>query len=89
MRNMYIVVMVVLMFFGAMRDSHALRCGNRIILKGDFITKILENCGTPAYEDFMIYNNRLTKMLVYKIGGRNQIIYLRNNFVIEVTSKGV
>lgn len=84
MRNMYIVILVVLMFFGAMRDSHALRCGNKIILEGDFILKVLKNCGKPIFSDFMMYRNHLTKMMVYRKDGRDQIIYLRNNFVIEV-----
>jgi hypothetical protein len=84
MRNLYVVVIVLLLCFGISRPSHALRCGNKIILEGDFILKVLKNCGKPVFTDFMMYNNHLTKMMVYKKDGRDQIIYLRNNFVIEV-----
>lgn len=77
----FILVAVLLV---SISDAHALRCGNKIILEGDFVLKVLKNCGKPVFTDFMIYRNHLTKMMVYKKDGRDQIIYLRNNFVIEV-----
>ena len=84
MRNLYIAIIVVLISFGVMNQAHALRCGTKLINKGDSILKVLEYCGQPVYSDYVVYRQRLTRLYIYKQGGREQRIYLRAGRVIGV-----
>ena len=83
MFNLTRFALVAILLF-TFSDASALRCGTKLILEGDFVLKVLKNCGKPIFTDFMLYNNHLTKLMVYKKNGRNQYIYLRNNFVVEI-----
>lgn len=84
MRNMYIAVIVILIAVVLSSPAHAMRCGTKLINKGDSILKVLEYCGQPIYSDYVIYGQRLTRLYIYKQGGREQRLYLRAGRVIGV-----
>jgi len=84
MKNLYIAIIIVLVSLSFVKDSYALRCGNKLINKGDSILKVLEYCGEPLYSDFAIVRDRLVRLYIYKQNGREQRIYLRNGTVIGV-----
>jgi hypothetical protein len=84
MRNLHIVVVVLLMCFGVMKEASALRCGNRLINEGDSILKVLEHCGQPIYSDYTMYRGRISKLYIYKQNGREQRIFIRSGTVIGV-----
>lgn len=83
MRNIYILIIVMLLTVYA-RETFALRCGSKLINKGDSILKVLEYCGSPIYSDYVTYGQRLARLYIYKQNGREQRLYLRAGRVIGV-----
>lgn len=79
MRKLIIALLLLVAF-----NANALRCGNKIILVGDSVLKVLENCGRPLYSQIIIKNNKLIKLFIYKKNGREQRVFLRHANVIGV-----
>lgn len=45
----FAVVGLIVLGFGSVSEAYAMRCGTRLIAKGDHVSKILRYCGEPDF----------------------------------------
>lgn len=75
-----------LMIYGV-NDAYALRCSNKLIMKGDYIYKMLEYCGTPLHTMRDIGRDGDRVVYIYKMNGRTQVITTRDNVITDIRSR--
>lgn len=96
-----IILLIVLMFF-IVREAEALRCGNYLILEGDYQYQVLSKCGEPVHKNtyyeereylyYGFYNTRVDviELWTYNFGPRQSLYILRfrNGELEEITADG-
>jgi len=86
MKYRYLAVLFVLSTLFA-ENALALRCSNKLIMSGDYVTKMYKYCGTPdaVLRDNSIRGDKV--VYIYKMNGRNQIITTIDNVIRDMRSE--
>lgn len=79
MRNLYILVIILLISLSFAKEASAMRCNGKIIDVGDTTYKLLKACGQPDAKLIDDWGSRVT--YIYNKNGREQRILTIDNIV--------
>lgn len=89
---LHAILVLALMSFS--QTSHAMRCGNDLVLKGDSQESVLERCGPPKFDTTIIIpcigieNGCKVKRWAYDKGRRHySMVYIREGRVVKVETE--
>ena len=84
MRKLLILIGIIALT-SVTKQAYAMRCNGKLVLVGDSIIKVIENCGRPLYSQRIIHRDRFMTLLIYKKKyGREKRLFILNATVVEV-----
>lgn len=87
-RSILCLLLFLLLAFGNLANAESIRCGGKLIEKGDSRRDVIESCGEPDAIETILWQNDAVRVkwerLVYERGDRRIIIKIAAGMIDEI-----